>query len=264
MEFGMFHEFQRSRGQSETEAFDQSFEQIDAAEEWGLDVMWLAELHAAPTRSVLSAPLNVATAIATRTSRMKIGTAVHVLPLCHPLRVAEEAATVDQISHGRLIFGVGRSGFPRTYQAYGIPYEESRERFAETLKSIAVASFRTRRSCVRSSCYARRSCRRSSKTGTLRAGKRRPDNARYRQHERPRRSPGAPCSMREACARALARSRRRTLPVLSGSRAVPERGALVRQDRVAALSRRQIEAPPRSGVPACRLCMRRRGESGYR
>ena len=99
---------------------------MDAAERWGLDVMWLAELHAAPTRSVLSAPLNVATAIATRTSRMKIGTEVQVLPLCHPLRIAEEAATVDQISHGRLIFGVSRSGFPRTYEAYGIPYAESR------------------------------------------------------------------------------------------------------------------------------------------
>jgi alkanesulfonate monooxygenase SsuD/methylene tetrahydromethanopterin reductase-like flavin-dependent oxidoreductase (luciferase family) len=105
MEFGMFHEFQRSKDQSETEAFDLSFEQVDAAEEWGLDVMWLAELHVAPTRSVLSAPLNVATAIAIRTRRMKIGTAVQVLPLCHPLRIAEEAATVDQISHGRSIFG---------------------------------------------------------------------------------------------------------------------------------------------------------------
>ena len=136
MEFGVFHEFPWSRGLSETEAFDLSFEEVDAAERWGLDVMWLAELHAAPTRSVLSAPLNVATAIATRTSRMKIGTAVQVLPLCHPLRIAEEAATVDQISHGRLIFGVGRSGFPRTYQAYGIPYEESRERFAESLEIL--------------------------------------------------------------------------------------------------------------------------------
>jgi alkanesulfonate monooxygenase SsuD/methylene tetrahydromethanopterin reductase-like flavin-dependent oxidoreductase (luciferase family) len=134
MEFGMFHEFQWSRGHTETEAFDESFEEVDAAERWGLDVMWLAELHAAPTRSVLSAPLNVATAIATRTKRMKIGTAVQVLPLCHPLRIAEEAATVDQISHGRLIFGVGRSGFPRTYEAYGVPYAESRERFAETLE----------------------------------------------------------------------------------------------------------------------------------
>ena len=133
MEFGVFHEFPLSKGISETEAFDLSFAEIEAAEEWGLDVMWLAELHAAPTRSVLSAPLNIATAIASRTRRMKIGTAVQVLPLCHPLRIAEEAATVDQISHGRLIFGIGRSGFPRTYQAYGVPYAESQERFAETL-----------------------------------------------------------------------------------------------------------------------------------
>src|SRR5271168_4778770 len=139
MEFGVFHEFPRATGQSETQAFDESFEQVDAAERWGLDVMWLAELHAAPTRSVLSAPLNVATAVATRTKRMKIGTAVQVLPLCHPLRVAEEAATVDQISHGRLIFGVGRSGFPRTYEAYGVPYGESRERFAETLEILKKA-----------------------------------------------------------------------------------------------------------------------------
>jgi len=136
MEFGMFHEFPLTRGLTETEAFDLSFEEIDAAEEWGLDVMWLAELHAAPTRSVLAAPLNIATAIASRTRRIKIGTAVQVLPLCHPLRLAEEAATVDQISHGRLIFGIGRSGFPRTYQAYGIPYAESRERFTETLEIL--------------------------------------------------------------------------------------------------------------------------------
>jgi len=136
MEFGVFHEFPLAAGSSETEAFDRSFEQVDAAEQWGIDVMWLAELHAAPTRSVLAAPLTVASAIAARTKRIKIGTAVQVLPLCHPLRLAEEAATVDQISHGRLIFGVGRSGFPRTYETYGIPYAESQERFAETLDII--------------------------------------------------------------------------------------------------------------------------------
>src|SRR5580700_4924179 len=134
MEFGMFHEFQRRPGQTEAEAFTESFEQVDEAERAGLDVMWLAELHCAPERSVLAAPLNIATAIATRTKRMKIGTAVQVLPLCHPLRIAEEASTVDHISHGRLIFGVGRSGFPRTYEAYGISYAESRERFAEVLE----------------------------------------------------------------------------------------------------------------------------------
>ena len=136
MEFGMFHEFQRVPSQTESAAFAESFEQVDAAERWGLDAMWLAELHVAPERSVLAAPLTIASAIATRTTRMMIGIAVQVLPLCHPLRLAEEAATVDHISHGRLIFGVGRSGFPRTYEAYGIPYAESRERFAEVLEIV--------------------------------------------------------------------------------------------------------------------------------
>jgi alkanesulfonate monooxygenase SsuD/methylene tetrahydromethanopterin reductase-like flavin-dependent oxidoreductase (luciferase family) len=139
MEFGMFHEFQSRAGRSEAESFADAFAEVDAAERWGLDAMWLAELHVDPQRSVLSAPLNVATAIAARTQHMKIGIAVQVLPLCHPLRLAEEAATVDHLSHGRLIFGVGRSGFPRTYDAYGIPYAESRERFAEVLEILKLA-----------------------------------------------------------------------------------------------------------------------------
>ena len=136
MEFGMFHEFKRNPGQSEADAFTESFAVVDAAERWGLDVMWLAELHVAPERSVASAPLAIAAAIAARTQRMKLGIAVQVLPLCHPLRVAEEVSTVDHISHGRLIFGVGRSGFPRTYEAYGVSYAESRERFAEVLEIV--------------------------------------------------------------------------------------------------------------------------------
>jgi alkanesulfonate monooxygenase SsuD/methylene tetrahydromethanopterin reductase-like flavin-dependent oxidoreductase (luciferase family) len=136
MEFGMFHEFPSLPGRSESEAFDEAMEQVDAAERWGLDVMWLAELHFEPRRSVLSAPLSVASAIAARTRRLKIGIAVQVLPLCHPLRLAEEAATVDQLSHGRLIFGVGRSGVAQTYAAYGISYAESRDRFREILDVV--------------------------------------------------------------------------------------------------------------------------------
>jgi alkanesulfonate monooxygenase SsuD/methylene tetrahydromethanopterin reductase-like flavin-dependent oxidoreductase (luciferase family) len=50
--------------------------------------------------------------------------------------LAEEVATLDHVSGGRLIFGVGRSGFPRTYEAYGVPYAESRERFAEVLEIL--------------------------------------------------------------------------------------------------------------------------------
>jgi alkanesulfonate monooxygenase SsuD/methylene tetrahydromethanopterin reductase-like flavin-dependent oxidoreductase (luciferase family) len=139
MEFGMFHQFPALPGRTEREAFEEAFAQIDAAERWGLDVMWLAELHFDPQRSVLSAPLNIASAIAARTSRIKIGIAVQVLPLCHPLRLAEEAATVDQISGGRLIFGVGRSGLPRTYEDYGVSYAESRDRFAEVLDILEQA-----------------------------------------------------------------------------------------------------------------------------
>jgi alkanesulfonate monooxygenase SsuD/methylene tetrahydromethanopterin reductase-like flavin-dependent oxidoreductase (luciferase family) len=139
MEFGIFHEFPSLPGRSHAEAFAQSFELVDGAERWGLDAMWLGELHFDPARSVLSAPLCIASAIAARTQRMKIGLAVQVLPLCHPLRLAEEAATVDQISGGRLIFGVGRSAFPRAYNAYGISYEESQDRFAESLDIIKTA-----------------------------------------------------------------------------------------------------------------------------
>jgi alkanesulfonate monooxygenase SsuD/methylene tetrahydromethanopterin reductase-like flavin-dependent oxidoreductase (luciferase family) len=139
MEIGMFHQFPALPGRNDAEAFAEAFAQVDAAEALGLDVLWLAELHFDPQRSVLAAPLTIASAVAARTRRIKIGIAVQVLPLCHPLRIAEEAATVDQISHGRLIFGVGRSGLPRTYEDYGVSYAESRERFAEALDIILEA-----------------------------------------------------------------------------------------------------------------------------
>jgi alkanesulfonate monooxygenase SsuD/methylene tetrahydromethanopterin reductase-like flavin-dependent oxidoreductase (luciferase family) len=139
MEFGMFHEFPSMPGRGETEMFDEAMEQVDAAERWGLDVMWLAEIHFAPERTYLSSPLAIASAIAARTERMKIGIAVQVLPLCHPLRLAEEAATVDQVSRGRLVFGVGRSGVVSTYDAYQVPYDESRDRFGEILDIVKAA-----------------------------------------------------------------------------------------------------------------------------
>jgi hypothetical protein len=75
-EFGMFHEFQCPAGKSQPDAFAESFSQVDAAERWGLDAMWLAEIHVAPERSVCAVPLTIAAAIAARTSRIKIGTGV--------------------------------------------------------------------------------------------------------------------------------------------------------------------------------------------
>jgi alkanesulfonate monooxygenase SsuD/methylene tetrahydromethanopterin reductase-like flavin-dependent oxidoreductase (luciferase family) len=139
LEFGLFHEFHQAPGVGPAQAFALSFEQVDAAERMGLDAMWLAELHFNPERSVLSSPMMLAAAIAQRTKKMRIGTAVQVLPLCHPLRLAEEVATVDHLSGGRLIFGVGRSGFAHTYATYGVDYGESRERFAEVLEILKKA-----------------------------------------------------------------------------------------------------------------------------
>jgi alkanesulfonate monooxygenase SsuD/methylene tetrahydromethanopterin reductase-like flavin-dependent oxidoreductase (luciferase family) len=139
MEIGVYHEFHCRPDQSAAAAFEEALGQIEAADRWGLDAIWLAEIHQQARRSVLSAPLTVAAAIAARTQRIKIGTGVQVLPLCHPLRLAEETATIDQISKGRLLFGVGRSGNPRSYVAYGVPYSESRERFLETLEIVKQA-----------------------------------------------------------------------------------------------------------------------------
>ena len=136
MHFGIFMEFGSRAGISEAKSFQEGFRLVDSAEAMGLDGVWLAELHFNPVRSVLSAPIVVASSIATRTERLRIGMAVHVLPLNNPLRIAEEVATVDQISEGRFEFGVGRSGFARSYDLYGIPYAESRERFSEALEII--------------------------------------------------------------------------------------------------------------------------------
>jgi alkanesulfonate monooxygenase SsuD/methylene tetrahydromethanopterin reductase-like flavin-dependent oxidoreductase (luciferase family) len=139
MEFGIFEEFAHNPERPESESFARSFEVIEAADQGGIDAVWLAEIHFAPDRSMLASPMTIAAGIAGRTKRIKIGTAVQILPLVNPLRIAEDAATVDQISQGRLIFGVGRSGFPRSYQAYGVSYAESKDRFNEALEVICKA-----------------------------------------------------------------------------------------------------------------------------
>ena len=138
MHFGIFIEELR-QGASQAEAFRDIFELADRCEAWGVECVWLGEIHFTPTRSVISASLQVASSIATRTRRLRVGTAVQVLPLNHPLRIAEEVATLDHISGGRLEFGIGRSGVVRTYDVYGIPYAESQARFREALDIIRLA-----------------------------------------------------------------------------------------------------------------------------
>ena len=150
MHFGLVMECEYRYGSTLEESFQDVFDLAKESEEGGLDGVWLAERHFAAPRdpldaqgggipSIVSVPLIMATAIAARTERLRVGIAVNVLPLVHPIRMAEEAATVDQISQGRFDFGVGRSGFPRSYEGYGIPYAESRERFQECLEVIEAA-----------------------------------------------------------------------------------------------------------------------------
>jgi alkanesulfonate monooxygenase SsuD/methylene tetrahydromethanopterin reductase-like flavin-dependent oxidoreductase (luciferase family) len=150
MHVGLVMECDFREGRTQEEAFAEAMATAEIAETEGLDGVWLAERHFAIHRrptdpmgagiaSIASAPLVLAAALAARTTRLRIGTGVSVLPLCHPIRIAEEAATVDQVSQGRLDFGVGRSGFPRAYAGYGVPYDESRERFRESLDVILKA-----------------------------------------------------------------------------------------------------------------------------
>ena len=139
MELGSFMEFHTREDHSQVEAFKESFDHIDLAELLGLDTVWLSESHFNPSRSVLSAPLITAAAIAGRTERIKIGTAVQILPLGNPLRIAEEVATLDHVSGGRFEFGIGRSGLPGAYEGYNMSYGESRERFFESLEIIKQA-----------------------------------------------------------------------------------------------------------------------------
>jgi alkanesulfonate monooxygenase SsuD/methylene tetrahydromethanopterin reductase-like flavin-dependent oxidoreductase (luciferase family) len=138
MQVGIFLE-ERRRGTSDADAFRESVALADAAEAQGIDGVWLGELHFNPARSVHAAPIALAAFIAGRTRRVRVGTAVQVLPLGNPLRIAEEAATVDHLSEGRFEFGVGRSGSPRAYDTFGVPYGESQARFEEALAIVREA-----------------------------------------------------------------------------------------------------------------------------
>jgi alkanesulfonate monooxygenase SsuD/methylene tetrahydromethanopterin reductase-like flavin-dependent oxidoreductase (luciferase family) len=145
MHIGLMMECDYRQDRTQREAFDEAFALAETAETAGYDGVWFAERHFAPPGgtgpipSVASAPVVWATAIAARTSRLRVGTAVLVLPLGHPVRMAEEIATLDNISQGRVDLGIGRSSFPRSYEGYDVPYAESRERFEEFLHVMRLA-----------------------------------------------------------------------------------------------------------------------------
>src|SRR5919106_3193588 len=139
MKFGFFFQLPRAPWQSEHERYRDTLAQIRHGDRLAFDTAWLAELHFFPEFSALSSPLSVAAAAAQHTQRIRLGMAVSLLPLNDPIRSAEDAATVDILSNGRLVFGVGRGTNPLHYGGFNILMEESRDRFTEALEIITQA-----------------------------------------------------------------------------------------------------------------------------
>jgi alkanesulfonate monooxygenase SsuD/methylene tetrahydromethanopterin reductase-like flavin-dependent oxidoreductase (luciferase family) len=101
-----------------------------AAEELGFEAGWIAQHHFEDGRSGAGAgasPLTLLAAVAENTSRIRLGTAVVTIPLENPLRLAEDAATVDILSGGRLELGIGSGFDPRSFEAFGVPIDQRRE-----------------------------------------------------------------------------------------------------------------------------------------
>jgi alkanesulfonate monooxygenase SsuD/methylene tetrahydromethanopterin reductase-like flavin-dependent oxidoreductase (luciferase family) len=139
VKFGLFYQLPCADDQSHATRYRETIEQIQRGEELGFDCAWLAELHFYQQFSIMSSPLIVATAIAQKTRKIRLGIAVSLLPLWHPLRSAEDGATVDILSQGRLEFGVGRGAIPLHFAGFNASREESRERFEESLEIIKQA-----------------------------------------------------------------------------------------------------------------------------
>ena len=136
MEFGIFYQLPCADHQSPAQRYADTISQAQLADRLGFDAVWLAEVHFNPRFSVLPAPLLLGAAIAQSTERLKIATAVNLMPLHHPVRLAEEFATLDVISNGRAILGTGRGAMLQQYAGYGIDVEEGRERFVENLEVV--------------------------------------------------------------------------------------------------------------------------------
>jgi alkanesulfonate monooxygenase SsuD/methylene tetrahydromethanopterin reductase-like flavin-dependent oxidoreductase (luciferase family) len=144
MRFGLFYQASEAVGQTHADRYAEMLELIALGDTLGFDVAWLAELHFGGAFSLLASPLMVVPVVAQRTRRIRIGTAVTLLPLHHPLSCAEQAATADLLSGGRLEFGVGRGSIPSQFHGFRVPMSENRARFDETLEIIRLAWTRER------------------------------------------------------------------------------------------------------------------------
>ena len=141
MSFGLFYlpsSLPATRNEG-AERFRTIVDQVAFGEQLGFNSVWLAEHHFHPFAGFFSAPPVIGAAIAQRTTRMRIGTAVLLLPYHNPLRVAEDYATLDCLSNGRVEFGIGHGFVKWEALTFGIALDDLRERFKENLEVVLKA-----------------------------------------------------------------------------------------------------------------------------
>jgi alkanesulfonate monooxygenase SsuD/methylene tetrahydromethanopterin reductase-like flavin-dependent oxidoreductase (luciferase family) len=135
VEFGLFFINEKAPGVSEEQVMADALEQCRVADELGFDALWLGEHHFAPY-GTMADTMVFAGAVSQVTKRIPIGTAVIVPTFQHPVRVAEQVAMLDLLSGGRFRLGVGRGYQQREFRGYGVPQNESKARFRESVTII--------------------------------------------------------------------------------------------------------------------------------
>ena len=145
LRFGLQFDFRNPAPWSRPYAdlYAETLDLICAAEDLGYDTVWLTEHHFVED-GYLPSLLPMAAAVAARTDRIGIGTFVLLLPLQHPLRVAEDGAVVDILSRGRLRLGGGQGYRAEEFAAYGVPRERRASMFEEGLEVLRLAWTRER------------------------------------------------------------------------------------------------------------------------
>ena len=123
-------------GADASDSYRIALDLFQAAEQLGFDSGWVAQHHFLNGAGRLPSTLTFLAAAAERTRRIRLGTAIIILPLEDPVRVAEDAAVVDTISGGRLELGLGTGGDPLTFAAFGQDLAARRERYAASVRTI--------------------------------------------------------------------------------------------------------------------------------